>query len=214
MFDKKRYLDKNINKIGFVDIETHGYGFNANQAFLISWAIHIWDLKNSKTKVVYDYLHEKDFNKWMKKIKKNKKLHISMPFDHELLEGLTEEMKKCDMIIGHYSDYFDVPIVRTRCIMQNIPFIRYTDKIRFGDTWKRARFGMSFIRNTLDQLGISFNLTTRKTHFNLFIWILATWFSDKKAMKKVIKHNLKDVEITRKVWKKVEYCFSIPAKYG
>ena len=213
MIDKKRYLDKGINKIGFVDIETHGFGFNANQSYLISWVIHIWDLKRNKSKIVYDYLDKKTIKYWMKKIKKDKKLQTIMPIDTELLKGLVFEMKKCNMIIGHYSDYFDVPLIRTRCFMLKIPFIKYTDKTRFGDTWKHARYGMSFIRNTLDNMGISFNLQVRKTHYNVWVWVLAARYGDRKSMKKVIEHNKKDVEITRKVWQRTEYCFGIPAKY-
>lgn len=213
MFDKKRYLDKKIYKIGFLDIETHGFGFNANQSYLICYVLHVWDIKKCESKIIYDYLDKKTIKFWMKKIKKDKKLQITMPVDTELLKGLVSEMRKCNMIIGHYSDYFDIPIIRTRCIMLKIPFIKYTDKIRFGDTWKNARFGMSFIRNSLDNMGLSFNLLVKKTHFDVFTWVLAARYGDKKSFKKILDHNLKDVEITRKVWKQIEYCFSIPAKY-
>jgi len=211
--DKKRYFDKNIYKVGFLDIETHGAGYNANQCFLISYYLKVWDMKKCETKDYKKVIDKKTLKYWNKKMLNNKKLQLLRPYDTELLKALVIQMKKCDMIIGHYSDYFDVPLVRTRCFMLRIPFIKYTDKIRFGDTWKRARFGMSFIRNSLDNLGITFGFAIRKTRFDIFIWRLAGDYGNKKALKKVLDHNKKDVEITRKVWKLCESAFSIPAKY-
>lgn len=211
---KTRYLKKDIEKIGFVDVETGGHGFDANQSHLITWVITIWDLKRNNKKIIYDYITKKEIDDTDKLLTKKERLRVLQPYDRRLLEGLVSEMKKCDMIVGHYSDYFDVPLVRTRCIMLRIPFIKHEDHIRFGDTWKRARFGMKFIRNSLDQVGRSFNLPVTKTNFDRWIWDQATYHGKQWALDKIIDHNKKDVEITRQVWKLCESNFSIPAKYS
>jgi len=211
---KTRYLDKKINKIGFVDIETGGHGFNANQSHLITYVIKIVDLKKNKSIVKTGMITKKEIEATDKLLTKNPRLRVLQPYDKRLLQDLVKEMKKCDMIVGHYSDYFDVPLVRTRCIMLRIPFIKHEDKIRFGDTWKRARFGMKFIRNGLDQVGRSFNLPINKTHFDSWIWDQATYHGEKWALLKILDHNEKDVEICRQVWKLAESNFSVPAKYA
>jgi DNA polymerase elongation subunit (family B) len=210
---KKRYLDKKIRFIGVVDVETGGHGFDANQSHLITWAIKILDLEKNKSKIIYDTIKKSEIIETDKLLKKKERLRVLQPYDKRLLEGLVAEMKKCDFIIGHYSDYFDVPLIRTRCIMLRIPFIRHEDKIRFGDTWKRARFGMKFIRNSLDQVGRSFNLPVTKTKFDRWVWDQATYHGEKWALDKILDHNIKDVEITYAVWKLAESNFSIPAKY-
>ena len=210
---KTRYLKKGIKKIGFVDIETGGHGFNANQSHLITWVIKIVDLEKNKSKVIYDVITKKEIDDTDKLLTKKERLRVLQPYDRRLLENLVKEMKKCDMIVGHFSDYFDVPLIRTRCMMLRVPFIKHEDKIRFGDTWKRARFGMKFIRNSLDQIGRSFNLPVTKTKFDVWIWDQANYHGKKWALAKILDHNIKDVEITRQVWKIAESNFSIPAKY-
>ena len=209
-----RYLDKGIRYVGVVDIETGGNGFNANNSWLITWAIKLIDLKTRKSKVIFDKIDKKTIEYWDKKIFKSKRLRSSKPYDTELLKGLVHEMKKCDMIIGHYSDYFDVPLIRTRCMILKLPFLEHTDHIRFGDTWKKARFGMKFIRNTLDIIGDTLGVSTQKTKFEVWVWNQATFHGKKWAIDKIMDHNIKDVDITYKIWKYTERNFNIPAKYS
>lgn len=213
LFDKRRYLDKNINKIGIVDIETGGQGFNANTSFVIAWAIKIIDLKKNTTKTIYDILNKKTIDYWDKKLTANKKLRELLPYDTELLKGLTQEIKKCDMIIGHYSDYFDIPIIRTRSMMLKLPFVKYTDHIRFGDTWKKARFGMKFIRNSVDVIGRSLGINIHKTRFSVWVWNQAAFKGKKWALDLIKDHNIKDVDIQYKIWAYCESNFNIPVKY-
>jgi len=210
----KRYLDKDIRYIGFVDIETGGHDFDANQSHLISWVLKRVDLQTGKSKMVYDVITKKEIDDTNNLLTKKERLRVLQPYDRRLLENLVYEMKKCDMIVGHYSDYFDVPLVRTRCMMLRIPFIKHEEKIRFGDTWKRARFGMKFIKNGLDQVGRSFNLPVVKTRFDRWVWDQATYYGKKWALDEIVDHNIKDVEILYKVFKIVESNFSIPAKYS
>ena len=210
---KTRYLEKGINKIGIVDIETHGFGFNANQSFVISWGLKIIDLRKNKHRMIYDVIDKKTIKYWNRKMKKNKKLQIMLPYDTELLKGLVAELSKCDLIIGHYSDYFDIPMIRTRCTMLRIPFLKYTSHVRFGDTWKKARFGMKFIRNSLDMIGRTLGLNITNSRFDVFQWVLGARYGDRNALKLIVDHNIKDVEITYKIWKYTESNFAIPAKY-
>ena len=209
----KRYLDKKIRYVGIVDIETGGNGFNANNSWLITWVIKIIDLKTTKSKVFSARINKKTIQYWDKQIFKHKKLRATKPYDTKLLEGLVKQMKKCDMIVGHYSDYFDVPLIRTRCMILKLPFLEYTDHIRFGDTWKKARFGMKFIRNTLDIVGKSLGIDLSKTSFDVWVWNQATYHGKKWAIDLIMDHNKKDVEITFKIWKYTEINFNIPAKY-
>lgn len=210
----QRYLDKKIRYIGFVDIETGGHNFNANTSFIITWAIKILDLQTNTSKIYTDHIDKKTIDDWDKKIFKNERLRISKPYDTDLLKSLVKKMAKCNMIIGHYSDYFDVPLIRTRCMMLHIPFLKHVDHVRFGDTWKKARFGMKFIRNTLDMIGKSLGVSIHKTRFDSWVWDQASFHGKAWAIKLILKHNIKDVEILFKIWKYTESNFGIPAKYS
>lgn len=208
----RRYAEKDVNKIGFLDIETQGNGFSANKAYLVSWVLEVLDVKTGKYTQYYDIVNKAELKSVNKKMIKSPRLRKIRPYDERILKTLVDTMKKCDLIITHYGTWFDIPMIRTRAKMQNINFIKRDDNIRFGDTWKMARVGLKLDRNTLDMTSKTMNVPQTKTKVDYFWWQMAT-LGNKKALDYVLEHNIIDVVVTRKTWFKTEMDFPIPARY-
>ena len=143
---------------------------------------------------------------------KNKKIRKVRPYDKELLKSLIPKMQECDLIVTHYGTWFDIPFIRTRAKMQNIPFIKHSDKIRFSDTWKIARTLYKFPNNKLDTVARVLGVKGAKTLFDLYYWD-ATTRGNLKALRYTLKHNFIDVDITFRIWKKIEESAPVSARY-
>jgi len=210
--NRKRYLDKGIVKIGFFDIETQGDGFNANRSFLVSWVLEIYNLKTKRSQKYHAVVSKKSLKHTNRMMKKHKNLRSIMPYDKELLEKLIPLLKKCDMIVTHYGSRFDIPMIRTRCAMQKIDFIKRTDNLRFCDTWQIAKFTGKYQRNTLDNIARTLQVKEHKTDVDYWHW-KRLGFGDRDSIKYVLKHNYLDVTVTKRVWFKTESAIPIPNKY-
>lgn len=208
----QRYLEKGIGTIGFLDIETQGNGFSANKAHLVSWVLEKLDVETGKVSVFYDIIDKSEIKKANHAMIKNPKLRSIRPYDGRILETLIPLMKECDMIVTHYGTWFDIPMIRTRAKMQDIPFITHSDKIRFADTWRFAKNGLKLDRNTLDLTSRTMNVPQTKTKVDYFWWHMVM-LGNKKALKYVLHHNELDVIVTRKTWLKTEMDFPVPARY-
>lgn len=200
----QRYLDKKINKIGFLDIETQGDNFKAQSGNIVSWVLEIYDINKNKSVTWYNVI-TKDMIKQCHK-------EENLDYDREIIGGLVDKMKECDLIVTHYGTWFDIPFIRTRCQILKIPFINHSDKIRFGDTWRIARIMGSFKSNSLDNVSRSLKVTTKKTEVKYDYWKLSHFGKD-KYFKYILEHNFKDVTVTRKLWFKIESSAPIPARY-
>jgi uncharacterized protein YprB with RNaseH-like and TPR domain len=207
-----RYIEKGVEEVGFLDIETQGNGFSANKAHLVSWVLEKLNLKSGKIEIFYDIIDKKEIKEANKSMVKNPKLRKIRPYDKRILETLIPTMKKCDLIITHYGTWFDIPMIRTRAKMQKIPFIKHADKIRFGDTWRFAKNGLKIDRNTLDLTSKTLNVPQSKTKVDYFWWQMCM-LGNKQALAYVLKHNELDVTVTRKTWLDLEQDFPIPARY-
>lgn len=210
--NKKRYLEKDIKKIGFLDIETQGQGFSANKSYLISWVLQEYNIKTGKTITWYDIVNKTQLKKSNKRMFKDKKMRTIRPYDREILKTLIPKMREMDLIVTHFGTWFDIPMIRTRAKMQNIPFIKHSEKIRFADTWKFSKVGLKLDRNTLDLASKTLNVPQRKTKVDYFWWQMAT-LGVPKALKYVLKHNILDVEVTKKLFFKTEMDYPIASRY-
>ena len=208
-----RYRKDKIKVIGILDIETHGFGFNANESYMICWGLRQFNLETKKSKTYYNILDKETLKFWNRKMKHDKRLEKIRPYDTQILPSLVKTMKECDLIVTQYGTYFDIPFIRSRCEILRIPFLNHTDKIKFVDTWRFARYGLKLKRNSLDNISRTLRINDTKTEFNLQKWVLDGVYGDKKELRVVLKHNLKDVNITDKVWRKLEHSFPIPTRY-
>jgi DNA polymerase III epsilon subunit-like protein len=200
----KRYAEKGVKTIGFLDIETNTDNFKAQNGYIISWVLEQYDVKTGKSKTFYNVIN-KESQKYHNK-------RENLDYDAEIIDGLVDKMRECDLIITHYGTWFDIPFIRTRCQMMKKPFITHADKIKFGDTWKIARTSGSYKYNSLDNIARTLKIGVHKTKVDYVHWKLSI-FGKKKHFDYILKHNFVDVTVTKKVWFKIEMTAPIPARY-
>lgn len=121
--------------------------------------------------------------------------------DKRVVRNCIEAMSQFDTLIGYYSKRFDLPYLRARALHMKIdfPFFGTINHVDVYDTVKH-KFKMSRKRQ---ETACRFLLgETDKTHFDGSIWRDAAR-GDKKALKKVLEHNIYDVQDLEKLYLKV-----------
>jgi uncharacterized protein YprB with RNaseH-like and TPR domain len=117
--------------------------------------------------------------------------------DKKLLTEFIKVANQADELVGHNGDKFDLPWIRTRCLLHEIEmFPNYTTV----DTLKIARSKFRFNSNRLNYIAQYLGIGQKiKTEFNLWKDIVLN--KDADAMDKMIKYCKKDVILLEKVHK-------------
>jgi uncharacterized protein YprB with RNaseH-like and TPR domain len=116
--------------------------------------------------------------------------------DKSLLEAFIKIANEADEIIGHNSDKFDLPWVRTRCAYHRIPmFPAYITT----DTLKQSRSKFRFNSNKLNYIA-QFLGVGAKIHTGYDLWKRIVLNNDKKALKEMIEYCKQDVNILEQVY--------------
>ena len=116
--------------------------------------------------------------------------------DRIMLENFIKIANSADEIIGHNSDRFDLPWIRTRCLYHRIPmFPTYTTL----DTLKNARSKFKFNSNKLDYIAKFLGLG-QKLHTDYSLWTKILLGNDRKALKEMVEYCKNDVLILEKVY--------------
>jgi hypothetical protein len=124
--------------------------------------------------------------------------------DAKLLLEFSKLLNEDVILVGHNSDGFDIPFIRTRCIYHGIPF---PAKLQTIDTLKMARNSFSFNNNKLDYIAKFLGLGEKVSTGGLQLWNDVILKKDKEALKNMIDYCENDVIITKKVYQKLQdYC--------
>ena len=130
--------------------------------------------------------------------------------DKKLLQDFIKVANDADELVGHNGDKFDLPWIRTRCLLHRIEMFPTYITI---DTLKVARSKFKFNSNRLDYIGKFLGLG-QKLHTDFDLWKNIMLKNDKVALNKMIDYCIQDVILLEKVHK--ELSLHIPAKthYG
>jgi uncharacterized protein YprB with RNaseH-like and TPR domain len=179
-FDKKARKESKVDKVGYLDIESTG--LTGNFGWLISWCIKEQDSK----KILSAHVTREEI--------------LDGTLDKRIVQELVETMKQFTLIITYYGARFDIPMVRTRAIFWEIPFIPYGE-IEHKDLYFLARSRLRLHSNRLDSvcdlMGIS-----GKTHLEPRIWVSANT-GNEESIKYIVEHNRWDVIILEEVHRKL-----------
>ena len=202
---KQKYELYGIENIGYLDIEATN--LKANFGYILSWSMIIRNTQTGKTKLVYDVVSKKDFDR------ATRARDISI--DKRILESLVKEIKNMDMLVGHYFhgwNKMDIPFIRTRCIYNKVDGLPKHRQVRYGDTWTMAHKCYSLNSYRLDAVSDMMGIKTKKTPVTGLDWQRAQR-GDKESLKYVLDHNIKDAKINYLVHKEVEEFVPIPSAY-
>jgi len=121
--------------------------------------------------------------------------------DKRICREFVKEMEKYDMLVGHYSERFDIPFIRTRCVYWDIPFPRYADLIQ-KDTCKILWNKFKLHSNRLEAACDFFGIKAKEHKLKQRIWQPAM-AGKQSALNYILVHNIEDVESTEKLWVKI-----------
>ena len=122
--------------------------------------------------------------------------------DYQMVKKFTEIANEADEICGHYIDRFDLPWIRTRCLIHGFdPLPPY----KTIDTKQWASKYYYFNSNKLDYLGQVLGFGKKiKTDYDLWKGILLE--NDQKKLRQMVTYCKRDIELLEKVWSKLRYC--------
>lgn len=119
--------------------------------------------------------------------------------DRVLLKAFEKIYLQADLIIYQYGEYFDLPFLRTRLLINNCKPLPTAAQV---DTWRICRFKLKFGSNRLDTVAEILGCPYKKTPVKRTQWADAR-IGDKKAFAYVLDHCKKDILVLEWVYKKI-----------
>lgn len=206
---REKYLDNDILKIGYLDIETSG--LSADFDFIITYAILVRNIgEKEPTEIRSGRITPDDWERAKKEGDADK-------IDSKLLEKLMDDIADIDCLIGHWfigKHRHDIPFIRSRMAINDISGFPKHKMVRYGDTQKWSSQIHRLRNNGLATIADAYGLSTHKTPIKTKDWKKAAMFADKKAIDYILHHNIKDCIITYKVHKRIENYVPIAAIYA
>lgn len=131
--------------------------------------------------------------------------------DKGVAEAMAEQIRKANVVVGHYSSRFDWPFLATRMEKWQLPPLPVPQRdVKHVDTWRIARFKMKFGSNRLDNIAKFLGVKARKTGIHQDTWQLAR-IGDKKALKYIYEHCVADIEVLREVFQRIKHMAPVSA---
>ena len=172
-------------KIGFLDIETSN--LDANWGIILSYCIKDRD----SDKIYFEVINEKDIKKYP---------HDQT--DKRIVARIIKDLKQYDRIVTHYGRRFDIPYIRTRALIMEIPF-PFFGSIQNDDTWCISRKKLKLNSNRLATIEKALLGEGTKTHLEPKYWIAGAR-GNKRALDYILDHNKRDVIALEKIWLKLK----------
>jgi len=121
--------------------------------------------------------------------------------DCQITKAIAVELRQHAIVIGHYSQKFDIPFIRAKMLKHGLDPL----PPMFGiDTWRIAKNNFAVSSRRLKNLANYFDVGD-KEGVDGDLWLKAAFNGDKKAMDAIVEHNIIDVEVLEKL-----ACISFP----
>ena len=118
--------------------------------------------------------------------------------DYRIVKSLWELINEADVVVAHYGDKFDIPMLNARAIINDIPPFSFAESI---DTKRIASKHFKFPSNKLDALATYFGFENKiKTDFMLWRRCME---GDDDAIEEMSIYCDQDVRILKKVYLKL-----------
>ena len=179
------YLKENPQnlRIGFFDTE--------NTALDAEWGIMLcYCIKQQGGGIIEGVIEKKDL--------------LSEKEDKNVIRKCVDTLKQFDRLITYYGTNYDFPFVRTRAMVNSIPFIEYGGLIH-DDVYYIIKHKFKLKRNRQENACRTLLGRTLKTHVNPKIWRKALQGQD-KALTWVLDHCRRDVKDLERLYNKVIGC--------
>lgn len=118
--------------------------------------------------------------------------------DSRVLSEVLTALENSDIIVYQNGDKFDLPKIRTRCVVNNLP---PPPNLQTVDTLKIAK-QMGFPSNRLDSLGDYLGVGRKVKHSGVDLWIRCK-NGNQEALDEMYHYNEQDVLLLRDVYQKI-----------
>lgn len=165
-------------RIGFLDIEATN--LKANFGFMLTWCLKLDD-----GKILYDVVKREEATNPKK-------------FDKRILKSLIEALKQVDVVVTYNGTNYDIPFVRTRCMMQGIKGFPKMGEKKHIDVYFQVKSKMNLHRKSLDSACEAIGIKG-KTPIEWSAWRAAS-VGHPPALRQVLAHNKGDVVILEELF--------------
>jgi len=127
--------------------------------------------------------------------------------DAGITRDISIELRKHAIVVGHYSQRFDIPYFRAKMMKHGLEPL----PPMFGiDTWRIAKNNFKVSSRRLDNLLNYFDLGA-KHGVTGRLWMKAAYTNSREAMNEIVEHNIADVVLLEKLMcRSFPYVRSIP----
>ena len=176
-----KYMPIGEGPVGYLDIETSG--LQADFGLIYTWCIKVSD----KDEIYSACITSEEMR--------------NGTLDKRIVKELIETLYNFRRIYTYYGSIFDIPFIRSRALYHKLEFIPY-GLVEHKDVYYLARRVLRIhskrLQSVCSLLGIK-----GKTHLEPRYWIMAN-SGNEKALKYILEHNKRDVEILEKAYKKLQ----------
>lgn len=123
--------------------------------------------------------------------------------DKKIVSDLITVLDKADIVVAHNGKKFDIPFIKARAVIHNIP---PPSPFKIVDTLKIAKEEMNFKRNSLEYLAEALGVATKLKHNKfpgIHLWKECMAGND-EAWKEMEAYNIRDVEVLEQIYKKLK----------
>mgnify|MGYP003648634176 CR=1 FL=1 len=185
-----RLNDKPFRRL-FFDIET---SYNIAKVWRTGWKLNIGPHQIIQERKVISVSW-----KWHDEDKVHNLAWDKDQCDKSMLISFNKVLEQADEVIGHNSDRFDIPWLRTRCLYHRIPFRTY---IKSFDTLKKVKSAFNFQSNKLDYIA-SFLGFGHKLPTNMALWDRIILNKEPEALKEMVEYCDHDVVLLEDVYNEI-----------
>ncbi len=169
-------------RIGYLDIEASN--LKADYGLMLSWCIKPNDSKD----IVSAAITKKD-------------LAGGEFADKRITKMLVKEMRNYDRVVTYYGTGFDLPFIRTRAVVNNVPFLEYGE-LNHTDVYYLVRNKFQLSSNRLENACRVILGNTNKTRIDSGNWLRALQ-GNRKAIAYILEHNEYDVLDLEELYEKI-----------
>lgn len=165
-------------KILVFDIETSTFGFKANSGFILCCGIQ--ELGQPMKMLVRDNMRPDPLN------------------DKKLVQRISQELAKGDVLVGHNIKWFDIPFINSRLLHWGLPPLPPMATFDTCDvSYKKLK-----IKNSLEAVGEFLGCRMRKFKVSFDEWVRA-YAGNAGSLAKIVKHCYNDVALNVEVYHKL-----------
>ena len=169
-------------KVAYWDIECSA--LKADWGIMLSYAIVSNENEYSYRKITKEELHSKDLDK-------------------KLVQDCAKDLQRFNRVITYYGTGFDLPFTRTRAVVHGVEFPTF-GALSHTDVYYMVRNKFCLSRNRLANAEETLlEGKTEKTAWLHEHWLRAVQ-GNQKSLDYILDHNIKDVEILKKLHERIK----------